>query len=446
MTQELLSICDAAVEMAVTAGADEAEACAASSSETVAELQKNDIQVAKSMRDDALGIRVFRSRRMGFASVNSLVEGEVREAVDRAMAIAAAAPSDEHAGLPEPVEVEPLDGIHDPAVEAYGVQDAVDAALAMLGEARAFDARVTIDGGGVESGAGTRAVVSSRGVRQAERSSHVVCYLMGMARDGDAISSFDYQFDSSHSVRGIDPTSVARELASKVVSSLGAVAGESFKGTVVLAPKATAEIVAYSIEVSALASSVQKGTSRLAGKLGERVASELIHVTDDSRLEDGYATRSFDREGLSPSVLPLISDGVVRNFLYDAYTARREGRASTGHAGGGASSVPSVSATNIVMAGGETAYEDLIAGVDHGVLVTRFSGNTDPASGDFSGVVKGGHMIRRGKLGEPLSGTLIAGNIFDLLPDVVAVSRETERLFNVVAPFIRLDGVSVTSG
>jgi len=155
---------------------------------------------------------------------------------------------------------------------------------------------------------------------------------------------------------------------------------------------------------------------------------------------------SFDREGLPPRVLPLIEGGVVRNFLYDSYTARREGRSSTGHAGGGAASVPSVAATNIVMAGGDVSVGEMIAGVDRGVLVTRFSGNTDHASGDFSGVVKGGHMIRGGKLAEPLSGTLIAGNIFDLLPSVSAISRETGRLFNVVAPHVRLDGVVVTSG
>ncbi len=370
----------------------------------------------------------------------------MREAVDRAVAIASVVPADEYSGLPEPSEVTPVGGIYDAAIEDYGVEHAVRDALTMLSEAKGVDERVTVDGGGVEAGWGTKAVVNSHGVRQSERSSLIMCYIMGMARDGDAISSFDYQFDNSHNASGIDPAAVARVFAGKVVGSLGAVSGESFKGTVVLAPKATTEIIVQSIEYSVLASAVQKGTSRFADKLGDSVASELITVTDDSRLENGFSTLSFDREGLPPSVLPLLENGVLRNFLYDSYTARREGRASTGHAGGGASSVPSVSATNVVMAGGTVSVDEMIAGTDRGVLVTRFSGNTDPASGDFSGVVKGGYMIRSGKLAEPLTGTLIAGNIFDLLPNVSAVSRETERLFNVVAPHVRLDDVSVTSG
>jgi len=443
---ELLRTCDLAVGMALSAGADEAEAFAATSHEVNAELQKNDIQVAKSMTSAGLGIRVFKNGSLGFSSVNSFGESEINEAVDRAVAIASVVPADEHSGLPMPAEITPIDGIYDAAIERYGVEHAVEDALTMLREAKGVDERVTIDGGGIEAGRGTKAVVNSYGVRQSERSSLIMCYIMGMARDGDAISSFDYQFDNSHRADGIDPGAAAREFAVTVISSLGAVSGESFKGTVVLAPKATTEIIVHPIKYSVLASAVQKGTSRFADKLGDSVASELITVTDDSRLENGFSTLSFDREGLPPSVLPLLESGVVRNFLYDSYTARRAGRSSTGHAGGGASSIPSVSATNVVMAGGAVAVEDMIAGVDRGVLVTRFSGNTDPASGDFSGVVKGGHMIRSGKLAEPLTGTLIAGNVFDLLPNVSAVSRETERLFNVVAPYVRLDGVSVTSG
>ncbi len=443
---ELLRTCDTAVGMALSAGADEAEAFAVTSQEVNAELQKNDIQIAKSMSSTGLGIRVFRNGSLGFSFVNSFGESEISEAVDRAVAIASVVPADEYSGLPEPVAVVPVEGIYDPAIEDYGVEHAVEAALTMLREAKSVDERVTVDSGGVEAGWGTKAVVNSHGVRQAERSSLIMCYIMGMARDDDVISSFDFQFDNAHGPAGIDPSSVAREFAGKVIGSLGAVSGESFKGTVILAPKATTEIVVNPIEYSVLASAVQKGTSRFADKLGEPVASELVSVTDDSRLPGGFSTMSFDREGLPVSVLPLIEGGVLRNFLHDSYTARRESRSSTGHAGGGASSVPLVAATNIVMAGGDTSVEEMIAGVDRGVLVTRFSGNTDPAGGDFSGVVKGGHMIRSGRLAEPLTGTLIAGNIFDLLPTVNAVSRETGRLFNVVAPYVRLDGVVVTSG
>ncbi|MFH1501540.1 MAG: TldD/PmbA family protein [Candidatus Eisenbacteria bacterium] len=443
---ELLTICDRAVQAALDAGADEAEAFAVRGDRVDVQLSKNDIQIAKSIKSDGLGLRVFRGGGAGFAFANTFEEDAVRESVERALGIAGAAPPDEHNGLPDPTPLTQRDGILDPAASSFGVGEAVERALDMLRAARGSDPRVTVDAGELSGRRGEKAVVSSRGVRASEEGSAFYCLILGMARDGDRVSSFDFQFDSSRSAAGIDPVAVARRFADNVVGTLGAVKGESFEGPVILAPKAATDIVSYPVAVAVKASSVQKEISKFAGKLGRRVGSELLTVVDDSSLGDGLATTSFDREGLSPQVLPILERGVLRNYLYDGYTARKEGRLSTGHAGGGASDVPSVACTNVVWSPGGTSLDDMVAGVDRGVLVSRFSGNVDPVSGDFSGSVKGGHMIRAGRLAEPLCGTMIAGNTFELLDGVSAVSVERERLFDETMPYLRLDRVSVSSG
>jgi PmbA protein len=444
--ERLLRTCDAAVTAAGRSGADEAEAFASSGRTIDVELQKNDLQIASSAESEAVGIRVFKNGRMGFASVNTFEESEIQGAIDRALGIASAAPVDEHNGLPEPEPVEQVPGLFDPASTAYGVDQAVESALGMLRTARGHDDRVTVDGGQFHCHSGVRAVVSSKGVRLAEPVSRTYCLIMGMARDGEAVSSFDFQFDASRRVDGVDCSRTAETFAKNVVASLGARKGESFVGPVVLSPMAAAEVVAYPITYASLASTVQRGSSRFGEKMGETVASRALSVTDDASLADGFASMSFDREGQPPRVLPIIESGRLTNFLYDSYRARREGRASTGHAGGGAQSVPTVSSTNVVFAAGDASLADIIAGVDRGVYVTRFSGNVDPVSGDFSGAVKGGRMIRSGRLEEPLTGTMIAGNTFDLLTRVSAVSRERERLFSDVLPSVLLDGVTVTGG
>jgi len=444
--EDLLSVCESVVETGLSSGADEVEAYAALGAGVTVEIQKNDLHMATTQNSEGIGIRLFAGGSLGFAYTNVLASDGLRESVGRALAIASAAPADEHNGLPAPTRIEPLDGLVDPDASAFDTARALELAISMLRTARGYDARVTVDGGGLVGHRGRRAIATSRGVRAEEDVSLYYCQIMGMARDGDDISSFDYQFEHSHRFSGIDPAGAAERFAESVVRSIGAVTGESFTGPVILAPKAAASIVAGPIEFAVDASRVQKETSRFAGKLGEAVASDLLSVVDDATLADGFASASFDREGQSPQVLPLLQSGVLRNFLYDTSTARREGKESTGHAAGGVSSVPFISATNLVFGAGETAYEDMIAGVDRGVLVTRFSGNVDPVSGDFSGTVKGGRMIRSGKLAEPLSGTMIAGNTFDLLPGISAVSRERERLFSMLLPYIRLDAVTVTSG
>ena len=89
----------------------------------------------------------------------------------------------------------------------------------------------------------------------------------------------------------------------------------------------------------------------------------------------------------------------------------------------------------------------LIEDVERGILLVRFSGNTDPVSGDFSGVAKGSQFLRRGEDPRPVQETLIAGNLYELLRSVSGVGRERRWIGgSVYAPHVRLEGVSVTAG
>lgn len=444
--ENLLELCDRAVGAALREGADQAEAICVRRKGVSVELQKNDIQIAKSARANGLGLRVFSNGSQGFAYVNNFDDGGMTDCARRAMGIAQGSPADPHNGLPEPTAIKPMEWLFDESSEGFDVAGAVESALAMLHAAREHDPRIMVDGGELAGGVAERAVRSSLGVEALEKSSLFYCYILGMARDGDTVSAIDFQFDGARSLRELEPERIALRFAENAVGSLGAVRGESFSGPVILAPKAVTEIVVGPISASVSASAVQKGTSRFREKLNARVASELLTITDDATLRNGFATTSFDREGVAPEVLPLVEGGILRNFLHDSYTARKEGRRSNGHAGGAASDVPSVSTTNVVVSAGESSLDEMIAGVEQGVLVTRFSGNTDHVSGDFSGVVKGGRMVRGGRLSEPLCGTMIAGNIFDLLPEVTAVSQERERVFSCVAPYLKIRSVTITGG
>jgi PmbA protein len=444
--EDLLKLCDRAVESAIKAGADEAEAISVRMRDVNVELSKNDLQIARSMTGDGLGLRVFKGGSLGFSYVNNFSDESIAESVERAVGIAAAAPSDRNNVLPDPTPVEPLEGILDEAAGEFRVGAAVESALAMLRAARDYDPRVMVDSGELSGHSGEKAIVSSRGVRASERSSLYYCYIFGMAKEGEAVSSFDFQFDGARKASSIAPERIARKFAENVVSSLGAVKGESFRGPVILAPKAASEIVLEPITSSVRASAVQRETSRFRDKMEHQVAASLLNIRDDATLKDGAGTTAFDREGVAPEVLPLIEDGVLRNFLYDAYTARKDGRHSNGHAGGGAAAVPTVSTTNVVVTPGNFSLDEMISGIDRGILATRFSGNTDPVSGDFSGSVKGGRMIRGGRLAEPLCGTMIAGNTFELLKSITAISREHERMFGSVVPYMTIEGVSVTGG
>ncbi len=443
---DLRETCARALKAAAAAGAGEAEAYAGETVERSVKIEKNDIHLATSSTSGGLGVRVFREKALGFASTNALSAADVDAAGAAAVTVAKSSRPDDANRLPEPGDLPEVKGLCDPALAETTIGETLEYAKALLASARDYDPRVTIDGGSVEVITHRRAVLNSKGVDAHEVSTYVVYYIMGMARDGEDVSSFQFEFDVTREKAGVDVEKVGRRLAEKVIATLGAGKGESFKGTVLLSPDALMSVLCFPIIFSANAENVQKGRSVFAGKLGQPVADARLTVVDDGLLPGGVATSAFDREGVPHRQLGIITDGVLAEYMYDTRSALRDGRSSTGHAAGGTRSVPGIGPTNMTVKPGETGKDEIISGIDRGVLVTRFSGWPDPVSGDFSGVVKGGFLIRDGKLDQPLTGTVIQGNSYEAFKRITAVSSETEQVFSFKLPYVRLEGVSVTSG
>lgn len=442
---DLPRLCQQAVEDAQRLGADETEAYAADSRSISVSIENNDVKLAESHEERGIGIRVFRKGGLGHAATNDLSVDAVAKAAEQAVAIASGTPSDPCNVLPEPQSIEPIAGLYDPAGESFGVEQALDSSLKMLATARDYDERVTVDSGMFEADIGGEAIATSKGIVASEQSSLFLYFIMGMARDGEEVSNFQFDFDAHRSVSEIDVEAVARRFAETVVSTLGAGQGETFTGSVILSPDAATDILGPI--VSAVdANRVQNGMSLWAEHLGQQVASALLTVEDNGRLEGGVDTSSFDREGVPHRKLAIIENGRLANFLHNTYTAKKGDANLTGHADGGTGGPPGIGTTNVAIAPGNTSKDAMVAGIDKGMLVTRFSGSTDPISGDFSGAVKGGFLIEHGKIVRPVCQSMIAGNTFELLSQISALSSERKRLMSWLVPYVQLEGVSVTAG
>ncbi|MBE0430445.1 MAG: TldD/PmbA family protein [Dehalococcoidia bacterium] len=435
-----------AVQKARQLGADEAEAFLTQGQEISVKAEANELKLATTHVRDGVGIRVFSDRALGFASVNAFDEQKIEEAVRAAVSLSKASLKDEHNLLPEPQHIKDVGGLYDQQAERFQVDAAISMAGELLSTARGYDPRVMVDSASFNATIETRAIVNSRGIKAEERANLFSYFIMGMARDGEEVSSFNYRFDATRKAGEIAVKEKAREFAEGVVASLGASKGESFVGTVILSPNAVLELVIEPLTFAIDANRVQKGMSGWAGMLDKQVASPLLAIEDDGRLEGGTGSASFDREGLPHTHLKLVEDGILRAYLHNSYTAAKEGRRSSGHASGGARSVPAIGPTNLLVRPGHKSKEELIDGVKRGILVTRFSGFPEPVSGEFSGVVKGGFLIENGRLTRPLIETLVSGNLFEMLPRVSGLSRETERLGAVVAPYMMVEDMAITGG
>jgi len=447
---ELLARCEALVAEALRAGADEAEAFATRAEKSAATFEKGDLKLAHVDDGAAIGLRVFRNQRLGFAATNQMDPASLSAAARSAVALASAAPADAANVLPAPRPIERLPSLVHPGLASYGIDEAVRFGHTLMTRAQAFDKRISVDGASCDVSRVSQAIHTSRGVRASESDAMVALSISGMAIDGGDVGGFHYASDAVRDPARVEHTvaELVQSFSSISVGNLASQRAESYRGVVLFSPDAFLDLFVAPVLSACSAIAVQRGRSALAKRLGERIGSAGLSIVDAPGDLDLAGAGSFDREGQPARALALVEDGWLRAWLYNGYAAAVEGRASTGHARGGARSVPGLGAHAITVAPGRGGTrEDLLRTLGRGLLVQRFSGSVDPASGDFSGVAKSSRWVEGGAVVRPLRETLLSGNAFQLLASVVALSSASERVDGSArAPWALVDGLNVTAG
>ncbi len=449
---DLLSLGDTLVKRAKENGADEAEVYMVSEDKDDITIEKNQIQIGKSMEKEEVGIRVLIGDKIGFASVNSFDKDDILPKVKEAVSIAKTSVEDRYNIIPGPKKIDEKSNVFDPDAEDFDTEDSLRYGRRLLESAKDYDDRVQMSTGVFTADVKERAIVNSKGIQAEEKSSAFTYYAMGMAVDGDEVSSFDFKVDGTHHISDIDVEGMGRGIAESTVNSLGARKAESFEGTAVFTPFSLMDIFFMGLAFPLNANRVQKGMSKLEGKMGERIADPSLTIRDDSTLEEGLGCRAFDREGLPTPPIDMIKEGELKNYYHNSYTANKESMDSTGHAFGGPSQPPKIGPSNFVVSRGEKPKEELIEEVDKGILINRFSGNIDPVSGDISGAVKGGHMIENGERKYPVRETMVSGNVFEMMKSITGISKEWESTPAIMGgdahffiPHMRFESLSFTS-
>jgi PmbA protein len=196
---------------------------------------------------------------------------------------------------------------------------------------------------------------------------------------------------------------------------------------------------AFSAEAS------QKGQSRLKGRLGEVIADPKLTLLDDPHRVGGAGSRYLDAEGTLTKPLPLIENGRFANFLYHIESAKKDGKASTGHAGRGYSSGIGTRSHNVIWPTGQHSLEALTALPQRCLLVTELEGGAgcNPLSGDISIGVQG-YLVENGKRVQPVDSITVAGNFFDVLKNIEAQGNAYQpHLSRLFIPPLLVNGLAI---
>jgi PmbA protein len=191
---------------------------------------------------------------------------------------------------------------------------------------------------------------------------------------------------------------------------------------------------------------VYKGTSPMKGRIGEKLFDEKITIIDDGTINGMFSSASYDDEGIPRRRNVLIENGVLKGFIFDLKTASQAGVESTGNASRGLFNPPEPSGTNLVMQAGKTPLKDILAGIDEGIMVENLLGlgQGNIISGAFSNPLALAFKIEKGEVVGRVKDLSIAGNIYDLLKNVEAVSQETQWVYStVLAPYILVSEMNV---
>jgi len=267
-------------------------------------------------------------------------------------------------------------------------------------------------------------IKNSEGIDLEKEDVYFYFYISALAKvEEDRASGYVIEVSRDFDEKSADD--IVKELVEETLPKLGASPIPSDKYETILHRDAATSLLGVLIG-SFSADTVQKGSSKLAGKLGEKVFGDNITITDDPFRKDGWGSGSFDDEGVATKVKDIVKDGVLETFLHNLKTAKKDGVKSTGNGfKPGIKAGVSITPTNLFIQPGERSYDQLLEGFN-GVVIKELAGThagTNPISGDFS-LQASGFLYENGTIVQPVNLVTISGNIFDMLNSVDEIASD----------------------
>ncbi len=257
----------------------------------------------------------------------------------------------------------------------------------------------------------------------------VVFYVMVVASDGTILQTGyepighlgDYSLFEK-----VSPEKVAETAALRALKMLEAKPAPAGKFTVVISSEAGGTMIHEAVGHGLEADLANQGLSVYSGKIGEKVASELITVIDSGCMPGMYGSSAYDDEGISTKENVLIEKGVLKGFMYDIAEALKRSEFSTGNGRRQSyMSVPIPRMTNTYIAPGETDPKEIVEDTKKGIFVVKMGGGqVNTVNGDFVFEVSEGYMIENGKITYPIRGVSLIGNGPKVLQEIDAVGND----------------------
>ncbi len=379
-------------------------------------VRKSEVETIEYNRDKGVGVTVYLGQQRGHASSSDFAPEALRATVDAALSIARFTAADSAAGLAD----EKLLAKKSMELDLYhpwdvSVGDSIE--LAKRAEEAAFNVSPLIsnsEGASVSVQQSHFVSANSLGFCDGYASSRHYIACSVIAGKGDDMQRDDWYSSQRKSVDLAAPEVIGDYAARRALSRLQARQPKTAQVPVLFeAPLAAGLIGSFVRAVSG--GSLYRKSSFLLDSLGTQVFPKFMQISERPHLIGGFASSPFDDDGVATQDREVIVDGVLQGYFLSTYSARKLGMQTTGNAGG---------SHNLIVKPGDLDFAALIKKMGRGLIVTELLGQgVNYVTGDYSRGAAG-YWVENGEIAYPVHEFTIAGNLKDMLRNIVAVGND----------------------
>lgn len=445
MTQSLVDLTHRLIDAAKAAGADTADAVAVAGTSVSIDVRAGVLEEAQRAEGTDIGLRVFVGHRSANVSASDTSDRTIEEMAQRAVAMAAEAPEDPHAGIADAAQL----ATDTDATRLDLVDDGAEPDPAWLQEqARIAEAAAQGVNGvtqiqSASAGYGRRQVhlAASNGFSGGYESTGHSISAVAISGSGSGMER-DYDFDSRIHLSDMrDTADIGRSAGTRAVARHNARKPQTGTYPVLFDERIAGSLIGHLLSASNGAA-IARGSSWLLGKDGQHVLPAGMDLIETPHRARVAGSRLFDGEGLPTSDRKIIDDGVLTGWTLDLSTARKLGLASTGSAARGTSGPPSPSVSHVTLTQGNQTQIDMIRDMGTGLLITSMIGSTiNPNTGDYSRGASG-IWIENGEIAYPVNECTVAGNLNDMLARIIPANDARTHTSRVI-PSLLVDGMTL---
>ena len=411
---------------------DEFEIYGASSTHNELELFNEQIDNLSFAETKGLGIRIFKDKRVGYAYTSILDEYNIDKCIDRAFSNSKITFQEEFNYLPVESEFKNSKGIIDKKILFsedffnFDIKQKIQLAKELEILAKKKDKRVTGVNNLIYSDSLDEVMIlNSTGFFDSYRATSAFIYLSVISKEKDDTSTGDF-FGYNRSPQEFNLEEIATNAVNRSVWILGGKKIKSQVVDIVLDPFIAAQFLGIIASI-VTADTVQKGKSLLKDRIGDKIFKGDFDIIDDGTLSYGLASKPFDGEGVPKGKTIIFENGILKTYLYNTYTARKDKKFSTGNAVRASyKSTPEVGVSNFYLKPSKISLEKIIKSVDKGFYVIDIIGlhsGINPISGQISVGAKG-VWIDKGSFSKPVKEVTIATDLLSFCKSIDKIGND----------------------